>query len=135
MVIYARFSGLWTRAKMRWSDVKNFFFQIWTYYIPFDRKFYAEQKFQKNLCLEMKWKKVMGHTRSFFTDWRKILDVFSRFLDRKRVSYRNSYKNFSPSDLRGYPSYFFFKLTLLTISIKNRCAGDHGHGPPVIRPY
>ena len=42
--------------KMRQSDIKIFFIQKWTYYIPIERKFYAEQKFQKNPYLKMKWK-------------------------------------------------------------------------------
>ena len=92
-------------------------------------------KSSKRTHVWKRWKKVMGHTRSFFTGWRQILDVFSRFLDQKRVSYRNSYKKFCPSDLRAYPSYFFFKLTLLTISVKKFRVPEHGHGLPGILPY
>ena len=32
---------------------------MWTYYIPLERKFYAEKKSLWNLCPEMNWERVI----------------------------------------------------------------------------
>ena len=62
-----------------WKMPKNLFLQIWTYHIPLERKFPADQKSLSEHIPEMKWKRVISHrSRKKGYDVR-LFDVISYF--------------------------------------------------------
>ena len=135
MVIYAIFSCLWTCDQMRWSDVKKFFFQIWTYYIPIERKFYAEQKFQKDPYPEMKWKPGISHRTSKKTGLTSNIWSFFEVHRAKAVPNFKGLKKLFLNFSRGVSLIFFVKLYIFAESgLKSRFTW-FDHGSPRISPY